>query len=447
MMRLYQVVELAATLCENAVVLCAISEIGGKKGTRKQYLWGTLLAIAIHTVFISIFNSFSPFSFITIGISLTLAVLLTGITSKGSILLRSTACILTYSVIHAMDYVVLFLFCMAMATPVLDSYSFSILLDHGTDRCLYLLVDKLLGVLLFFVLRHAFPKIRQLKKNYCKMLLVISILVYITMSLQIGLIMGKSLFVLQTAVMLSWVFSILCVFFVVALLYLTTSYQAEKQAVELLYTTDKLMTENYQQLYTNQQALARQIHDFNHHIKVIQLLATQEGAKETSAYTQSLLKSSYQERKFCKSGNHIVDAIINCKAMEAEKLSIAFTYDVRLLEAIDVDPVDICAILSNQLENAFESCERLSDSSKRAVSVDIWPKNNQMVFFRVANYVEENPLASNPKLHSTKEDSRLLHGLGLKNIADTAAKYGGALSNTYQDHCFVSTIFLSVKTF
>ena len=267
------------------------------------------------------------------------------------------------------------------------------------------------------------------------------------MSLQIGLIMGKSLFVLQTAVMLSWVFSILCVFFVVALLYLTTSYQAEKQAVELLYTTDKLMTENYQQLYTNQQALARQIHDFNHHIKVIQLLATQEGAKETSAYTQSLLKSSYQERKFCKSGNHIIDAIINCKAMEAEKLSIAFTYDVRLLEAIDVDPVDICAILSNQLENAFESCERLSDSSKRAVSVDIWPKNNQMVFFRVANYVEENPLASNPKLHSTKEDSRLLHGLGLKNIADTAAKYGGALSNTYQDHCFVSTIFLSVKTF
>lgn len=443
----YQVVELAATLCENTIALCAISEIGGKKGTRKRYIWSVLFVIAIHTVFISIFNSFSPFSFITIGVSLIVAVLLTSITSKGSILLRSTACILTYLVIHAIDYIVLFLFCIGMASPVLDSYSFGILLDHGPNRCLYLLVDKLLGIILFFVLRRAFPKIRQLKKSYCKTLLVISILVYITMSLQIGLIMGKSLFVLQTAVMLSWAFSMLCVFFVVALLYLTTNYQAEKQTIELLHTTDKLMTENYQQLDTNQQALARQIHDFNHHIKAIQLLAKRECAEETTAYTQSLLKSSYQERKFCKSGNHIIDAIINCKTMEAEELSIAFTYDVQLLDVMDVDPVDICAILSNQLENAFEACKKLSDSSKRSVSVDIWTKNEKMVFFRVANYVEENPLASNPKLHSTKEDSQAPHGLGLKNIADTAAKYGEALSNTYQDHCFVSTIFLSIKSF
>lgn len=73
------------------------------------------------------------------------------------------------------------------------------------------------------------------------------------------------------------------------------------------------MTENYQQLYVNQQTLARQLHDFNHHVKALQVLAAQEGAKETVAYTQSLLKSAYVKRTLCSCGNNIIDAIINCK--------------------------------------------------------------------------------------------------------------------------------------
>lgn len=114
---------------------------------------------------------------------------------------------------------------------------------------------------------------------------------------------------------------------------------------------------------------------------------------------------------------------------------------------IEIDQVDICAILSNQIDNAFEASQQLSDTTKRNVSVKIWVKNDSTLFFRVENYVDADPLISNPNLQTTKVDSQELHGLGLQNIADTAKKYGGALRSSYQDHYFVSTAFVCLNPF
>lgn len=443
----YQGFEVAATLCESVIIFCTISGIAGEKNQgKRQFLYVLLTALPFSGI-IFILNSFNLFSFLTLTISFAAAIMLSKFASKGPLLLRSLACVLAYLVIHAIDYIMLFSFCFALEKPVIDTQSFNILLNAGPPRCLYLALDKLLDVFLFIVLRKALLKLQRLQKRYCWMLLAVSLSIYITMTLLIGLIMGHSLFAMQTAIMLSWIFSSLCVFSVIALFLLTANYQAEKQTNELLHLADKLMTENYQHLYANQQALARQIHDFNHHVKALQILAAQEGARETMAYTQSLLKSTYVKRVLCACGNNIIDAIINCKAVEAEELSIAFSFNVQLPQKMEVDPVDICAILSNQIENAFDACKKVANLGKRSMSVDIWHKNEKTVFFRVANYVEENPFDTNPRLQSTKAATSDLHGLGLKNISDTAARYGGAANSTYQDHCFISTVFLSLSTF
>lgn len=242
-------------------------------------------------------------------------------------------------------------------------------------------------------------------------------------------------------------FSCLCVFAVIALLLINDNYQEEKQKAELLRSTNQLIALNYQELYANRKEIARRIHDFNHHIKALEVLASQEHADKTAQYTHSLLKTSYAEKHFCKSGNNIIDAVINCKAAEAETLSIPFQYSVELPHPIEIDQVDICAILSNQIDNAFEASQQLSDTTKRNVSVKIWVKNDNTLFFRVENYVDADPLISNPNLQTTKADSQELHGLGLQNIADTAKKYGGALRSSYQDHYFVSTVFVCLNPF
>lgn len=200
---IYQGFEVAATLCENIIVLYAVTEIAGNKYQKnKQFLY-ILLVSVFFSVFISILNIFSLFSFMTIAVSFTTAILLSKITSKGPLLLRTLACLLVYLVIHAIDYILLFSFCFVLETPVVDAFSFSVLLGASPQRLSYLVLNKILDASFFFALRKALPELQRLSNKYIWRLLSISLSIYITMTILIGLIMARSLFAMQTAIMLS----------------------------------------------------------------------------------------------------------------------------------------------------------------------------------------------------------------------------------------------------
>lgn len=91
------------------------------------------------------------------------------------------------------------------------------------------------------------------------------------MNVLIALIMEQSLLAMQKALMFSCIFSCLCVFAVLALLLMNGEYQEEKQKAELLSATNKVIDQNYQELYANRKEFARRIHDFNHHIKALEV--------------------------------------------------------------------------------------------------------------------------------------------------------------------------------
>ena len=443
----YRFMELAATVCEGAVMLCAVTHISHERYIGRKYKLIILLFTFIYTVVITTLNRFSAFSFLSIGTAFVFMVFTTRVTSKGSWLLRSTATIISLLIVNAVDYICLFIFCMITESPVTDTYSFGVLLNPSPLRCLYLTVDKGANIFLLVLLWRFLPKIQKIARKQTGWLLCVSLAAYIVMTALIALIMGQSLLAMQNAIMFSCIFSCLCVFAVIALLLINGNYQEEKQRAELLRGTNQLIAQNYQELYENRKEIARRIHDFNHHIKALEVLASQEQAEKTAQYTRALLKTSYKEKRFCKSGNDIIDAVINCKAAEAEVLSVSFQYSVDLPRPIEIDPVDVCAILSNQIDNAFEASQHVLDGTKRDVSVKIWVKNDSTLFFRVENYVDADPFISNPNLHTTKANAHELHGLGLQNIADTAKKYGGALRNSYQDHYFVSIVFVCLNPF
>ncbi len=447
MTRVYGLVEIAATTIEGVIMLCTVTHISCERYLGRRHKLLIFLFAFIYTVVITVLNLLSTFSFVTLGIAVTLIVLSTYFTSKGSLLLRSTAAVISILVVSAVDYICLFIFCMITESPITDTNSFLTLINPSPMRCLYLAVNKGICILLLVLFWRFMPELQKLHRKQRVVLLCTSISVFAVLNILIALIMSQAILAMQNAIMFSCFFSCLCVFAVIALLLINDNYQEEKQKAELLRSTNQLIALNYQELYANRKEIARRIHDFNHHIKALEVLASQEHADKTAQYTHSLLKTSYAEKHFCKSGNNIIDAVINCKAAEAETLSIPFQYSVELPHPIEIDQVDICAILSNQIDNAFEASQQLSDTTKRNVSVKIWVKNDNTLFFRVENYVDADPLISNPNLQTTKADSQELHGLGLQNIADTAKKYGGALRSSYQDHYFVSTVFVCLNPF
>lgn len=147
----------------------------------------------------------------------------------------------------------------------------------------------------------------------------------------------------------------------------------------------------------------------------------------------------------CKSGNDVINAIINCKVSEAREHHIRFQYNVNADIPPSMRAADLCAILANQIDNAFDACKQIENPFHRVVNVHIWQANNNLFLFQVTNNVESDPLTQNPNLITTKTDQSHPHGLGIESIRTSAEKYGGTLENRFQNGKFYSTVFLNLK--
>lgn len=108
----------------------------------------------------------------------------------------------------------------------------------------------------------------------------------------------------------------------------------------------------------------------------------------------------------------------------------------------NIAPIDISTILGNQLDNAIEACQKIADSENRQINVHIYQQVGSVAVFQVSNTVVEDPFLHNADLHTTKDNSNSLHGMGLQNIRETAEKYQGILENSYRNGKFISSVLL-----
>ncbi|MCH5352119.1 MAG: sensor histidine kinase, partial [Acutalibacter sp.] len=253
---------------------------------------------------------------------------------------------------------------------------------------------------------------------------------------------SDSLLIMQTAILFTFLFAVACVVIVLAASFLSLRYQSEKEQNRLLSTVNALTEENYQKLSVLQKELSKQNHDFTNHVRTLNGLLREEDAAEALRYTEVLLKAPLERTALCKSGNTIIDAVINSKIAEAEELSIEFRFQVNFALPTNISAVDICTILGNQIDNALEACQKVQDEKDRRIDVRIYQQANSVAVFQVSNTVESDPFENNEELKTTKTDSEKLHGLGIQNIRETAEKYQGILENSYQNGKFISSALL-----
>ena len=78
----YDLMELAATVCEGAVILCAVTHISCELHHGQKHKSLICMFTIIYTAIIAILNSVQAFSFVTIGIGFTFIVLSSRFVSK-----------------------------------------------------------------------------------------------------------------------------------------------------------------------------------------------------------------------------------------------------------------------------------------------------------------------------------------------------------------------------
>lgn len=186
-------------------------------------------------------------------------------------------------------------------------------------------------------------------------------------------------------------------------------------------------------------------HDIKNHILIMNMLAEQGNYDELKKYLQDM-SGVIDESDYVRiSGISAVDAILNEKMYEAQALDITTSYDVINLDKNNIEPLDLCIILSNALDNAIEANMNVENKDSRYIKLKVHG-NETFSVISVSNPVSAAPKKNDSGGFVTSKSDTDAHGFGLKSIENTALKYKGEMLAKAEDGTFTLVVRLNSVT-
>jgi sensor histidine kinase regulating citrate/malate metabolism len=180
-------------------------------------------------------------------------------------------------------------------------------------------------------------------------------------------------------------------------------------------------------------------HDYHNHIQTVKAHLRLGQYPEIASYLDKLDTDLTSVDTVIKTGNVMVDAILNSKISLAASKHIKVTAKATVPKALSVSEIDLCIIIGNLLDNAAEACAKLPDEDDRFIRVYIDILKGQLYIY-VSNAVRGSAVKSGKAYVSTKDAPG--HGFGLMRIDKIAGKYGGFVNRQSEEGIFATEIML-----
>lgn len=233
------------------------------------------------------------------------------------------------------------------------------------------------------------------------------------------------------------------VFSVVMMLYylfsrLTREYE-EKHYYLLQTKMLELQSSHLDEITETYNNLRGMRHEMKNHILYMDTLLADNQYEKLHDYFNELNYSSLVVSDIIESGNNVVNAILSQKKAYAASKGIQMHTQTFLPEHIGVKDYELCAVISNLLDNAIEAC---GDIKNPSIWVDISVLKNYISII-VKNPVLGDVLKQNPELATTKSD-RQINGFGIRIIRGIVNRYDGILSFDMREGLFVASAMMKL---
>jgi len=178
-------------------------------------------------------------------------------------------------------------------------------------------------------------------------------------------------------------------------------------------------------------------HDYHNHIQTMKAFLALGQDTEHTQYLNKLDADLTSVDTMLKTGNVMVDAILNSKISIAKDISINAKATVP--QELVISEIDLCIIIGNLLDNAIEACLKLPNPKARFIRVYVG-RHKSMLYISVTNAIDSRPKKRGQGYLSTKKSPS--HGFGLSRIDRIAAKYGGFVNRQTEEGAFATEITL-----
>ena len=190
-----------------------------------------------------------------------------------------------------------------------------------------------------------------------------------------------------------------------------------------------------------EEALRSYRQEMNHHIAALSALLENGQTDDARALLEEISAAPAPAEQAVRSGNAVVDAILNQKAAACREHGIEFTADVLLTESMPLSDTEFTSLLGNLLSNAMEAAVQCQQPFIR---VNIYPDRDYLCV-DVVNSADSDRLCANPELNTAKQDPQL-HGIGLRVVRAIADQHNGtALFDTGKAGQFSAKVLIRLS--
>lgn len=153
-------------------------------------------------------------------------------------------------------------------------------------------------------------------------------------------------------------------------------------------------------------------HDYHNHIQTMKAYLSMGETEKLGDYLERLDEDLTTVDTVVKTGNVMIDAVLNSKLSLAKAKHIAVEAKAIVPSRLNISDVDLSLIIGNLMDNAMEACLRIEEEEKRFIRVYIDVMKGQLYLY-VMNAVKGRPAKK------SREDFRgeASHGKGSREGA------------------------------
>lgn len=207
------------------------------------------------------------------------------------------------------------------------------------------------------------------------------------------------------------------------------------------YQSD-LMTKHCDEVQNIYRQMRGWRHDYHNHIQVMKAHLSLGQIAEMEEYLNKLDMDLTTVDTVVKTGNIMVDAILNSKISLVSTKRIHINVKATVPAVLNISEIDLCIIIGNLIDNATEACIKLPNESERFIRVYIGVLKNQL-YISVSNSVGGKVKKVGKSYFTTKgDDTRGNHGFGLMRVDKVVKKYKGYVNRQNEEGVFATEVML-----
>lgn len=306
-----------------------------------------------------------------------------------------------------------------------------IVTEQSVIRAAFALFVKAVQAASYFFARKYIVNVKKLEEiiyEHWKLIILADIVSYVSLLF----LMNYIIIEITSDVVVDWlsyiVFFLLC--FIIFAFYLRIRDDSEKS--KLFETRNMMLEQNYLNIKRVSDQQAKAYHDFNNHLNMLYKYIKSKDVNSAVEYIEGIRQPFVMQEMMCRTGNEMVDFIINTKIMEAKRKKITVNLEANLYK-ISIPDRDLNCLLSNILDNAIEASEKGNENER---VIDIWMKTvNATFMIKIKNnYV--GTISKKGKIFLTSKKDDKIHGIGLEIVNDIVQKHDGDMRIDYDDKMF-----------